>query len=277
MKTESFKPENKELQKYIESFYILTHSRNEEKVSYLTFPTLYSVVAIVLNAENIITSKNITTKFCASKPLETSLICRFNKPICFQYDGDIKEVCIYFKPLGLNAFLEKPLENYSSSFFDKFIPFSDYEMSMKKILETEDNTFLATKIEEYWLKKLIGFNHPFLFGAINQIQESPHISTFELANEYKISQKTLIKHFKKHLCKTPTEYKKIFRFRKALNEKQISDKTYKLTELAYISNFFDQSHMISNFKSLTGLAPKLFFKNLSKSEGNNINWIFNAR
>lgn len=277
MEINQFKPKNKELQKHIESFYILNHSKNEKEVNYLTFPTLFSVVATVLNAKNIITSEKVTTKFCPTKSLETSLVCRFNKPICFQYQGEIKEVCIYFKPLGLNAFLEKPLENYSSSFFDKFIPFLDYEMTMKKILETEDDNLLSIKIEEYWLKKLIGFNHPFLFSAIKNIYENPNISTLELANEYEISQKTLIKHFKKHLCKTPSEYKKILRFRKALNAKYISSENNKLTELAYISNFFDQSHMILNFKSLTGFTPKLFFKNLSNLGIHNINWVFNRR
>ena len=275
MKIETFKPKNKKLQKYIESFYILTHSENEEKVSYLTFPSVFSVVATVINAENIITSEQITTRFCTSKPLETSLICRFNKPICFQYLGDIKEVCIYFKPLGLNAFLENPLEDYSSSNFDPFVPFSDYERSMKAILEIENKTLLAENLEMYWFDKIIGFEHPFLKDAIYKIQENLNIKTSDLANNYKVSQKTFIAHFKKHLCKTPTEYKRILRFRKALMEMQHSNKKIKLTELSYITDFFDQSHMVSNFKLLTGLSPKIFFKNLSTVEKSNIHWIFN--
>jgi len=275
MKIETFKPENKELHKYIESFYILTHSKTKEKVSYLTFPSVFSVVTAVLNAENIITSKSITTRSCISKPLETSLVCRFNKPICFQYQGDIKEICIYFKPLGLNAFLEKYLEDYSLSYFDPFLPFLDYEKSMKNILETEDKTMLAESLEKYWLSKMIGFQHPFLNDAISRIQENSKITTSELANEFNVSQKTLIMHFKKHLCKTPSEYKKILRFRKALTEMKNSNKETKLTELSYIIEFFDQSHMVSNFKSLTGHSPKTFFKNLTTIETSNIHWIFN--
>jgi AraC-like DNA-binding protein len=276
MKIDLFKPINEELQKYIESFYILTNSKNDEKVSYLTFPTLFSVVAVVANAENIISSEKVTIKFSASKSLDSSLVCRFNKPICVQYEGEIKEICIYFKPLGLNAFLGKSLESYSSSFVDEFIPFLDYEVSMKKILRTEDMTLLSLKIEQYWLKKLIGFQHPFLHEALNMMHKDPNITTLDLANELKISQKTLIKHFKRHLCKTPTEYKKIFRFRIALNENQLPNNG-KLTQLALASNFYDQSHMISNFKSLTGFTPKLFFKNLSTTVTGNINWIFNER
>ncbi len=274
MQIETFKPQNKELQKYIESFYFLEHSRKDDKISYLTFPSIFSIVAVVNNAKNIITADSITTKFSKSKSLETSLVCKINTPICFQYQGDIKEICIYFKPLGLNAFIKKHLASFSHSYFDPFVPFSDYENAMKKILDTEDKTRLVESLEKYWLSKIIGFHHPFLSNAISQIEENPKITTLELANKFNISQKTLISHFKKHLCKTPSEYKKILRFRKTLTEMQNSNKETKLTELSYIIDFFDQSHMVANFKSLTGLSPKTFFKNLTTIENSSIHWIF---
>lgn len=275
MQIETFKPQNKELQKYIESFYILEHSRNDDKISYLTFPSVFSIVAVVNNAENSIITNYVTTKFSATKPLETSLVCRFNKPICFQYEGNIKEICIYFKPLGLNAFLAKSLETYSSTYFDSFVPYSDYEKSMKTILNIENRPLLIKNLENYWANKIIGFEHPFLKNAIHLIQENHNIKTSILAEKCSVSQKTLIAHFKKHLCKTPSEYKKIIRFRNALLEKQQANKNTKLTELSYIIEFFYQSHMVSDFKSLTGLSPKTFFKNLKTIEHSNIHWIFN--
>lgn len=274
MKIKTFKPQDKELQKYIDSFYILEHSRNEKKISYLTFPSIISFVSVELNSESIITSKKIITKFSKSKSINTSLVCRFNKPICFQYEGDIKEICIYFKPLGLNAFLVKSLETYSTSYYDSFVPFLDYEKSMNTILKIENKTLLAQELETYWATKIIGFEHPFLYNAIHLIQKNYNIKTSDLAEECKVSQKTLISHFKKHLCKTPSEYKKILRFRNALSAKQQSNKNTKLTELSYMIEFFDQSHMVGDFKSLTGLSPKAFFKNLKTIEDSNIHWIF---
>jgi len=277
MNIKTFQPLSKELQKYIECFYILSNSRDEDKVSYLTFPTLFSVVAAVINAKNIVTNQKVTIAFSKKDAIDTSLICRFNKPIFVEYEGEIKEVCIYFKPLGLNAFLEKPLENYSHSFVDEFIPFPDYEKRMHSILKMDDHAELASQIEQYWLDKLIGFNHRFLHQALDFIHQEPDITTFDLAKNLGVSQKTLIGQFKKHLCKTPTEYKMILRFRKAINEKQKSFEGNRLTDLAYISNFFDQSHMVASFKSLTGFTPKSFFQNLSTSNSKNINWIFTKR
>lgn len=275
MQVETLKPKDKSLQQYIESFYILEHSQNEDEISYLTFPSLNSIVAIVNNAEHIVSEDHITTRFSKSKSIETSLVCRFNLPICFKYEGDVKEICIYFKPLGLNAFLEKPLASYSQGAFDPFVPFSDYENEMKEILNTDSKNVLAERLEKYWLSKLIGFSHPFLSEAISKINADPKTTTLELANEFNVSQKTIISQFKKHLCKTPSEYKKILRFRKALMQMQASNKKTQLTELSYIVDFFDQSHMIANFKSLTGLSPKSFFKNLVTINNSSIHWIFN--
>ena len=275
MKIQAFRPQNVTLQKYIESYYILEHSINEGSISYLTFPSIYSIIAVVNNAENIITEKTITTRHSASKPMDTILVCRFNKPICFQYQGNVKEICIYFKPLGLNAFLKQPLSEYAKSNFDPFVPFSNYEKEMKQIIEIEDKNLLATNLEKYWLDRIIGFDHPFLREAILKIDDDPKISTLELANAFKVSQKTLIKHFKIHLCKTPSEYKKVLRFRRTLSEMKGVKKQLKLTELSYIIDYFDQSHMVSNFKELTGLPPRAFFKNLTTMENSNVHWIFN--
>jgi len=273
MKIKIFQPQNKALQKYIKCFYILTHSESDENISYLTFPSTFSIVTTLLNAENIVIPNKIITKFTANNILETSLVCRFNKPICFQYEGKIREVCIYFKPLGLNAFLKKPLETYSKGNFNSFIPFIDYQSSMETILPM-NNKDLISNLEKYWLEKVIGFEHYFLNDAVDSLINNPNQTTIKLAKKYNISQKTLISHFKKHLCKTPSEFKKILRFRKALTVKTKDDTITKLTELSYISNFFDQSHMINDFKSLTGFTPKIFFKNLSVLGDNKINWIF---
>lgn len=273
MHIETFRPKNRELQNYIESYYILRHLKDEDNVSYLAFPSIYSIVSVVNNAENNISQEKITVKPSKLKSLDTSLVCRFNKPVCFEYQGNVKEITIAFKPLGLNAFLTNPLKDYSNSRFGPFSPFSDYEREMKTIIEIEDKALLANHLEKYWADKIKEFHHPFLKKAISIIEEQPKITTSDLANEFKISQKTLIKHFKNHICKTPTEYKKILRFRKALEEMRTTKTVSNLTELSYVADFFDQSHMITSFKSLTGLPPGEFFKNLTTLK-NSIHWLF---
>ena len=274
MKINTFYPKHEVLQQYVASYYILEHSERDPAISYLTFPSLNSIVAAVPNAEHVRFEHKILTRPSQTKPMASSLVCRFNKPICFEYQGNIKEICIYFKPLGLNAFLPKPLASCSHGPFDPFNPFSDYATEMKRILKIEDPNELAQQLEAYWLTYCTGFTHPFLGEAIALIDDDLKITTAELARHFKRSQKTLIAQFKKHLCKTPSEYKKILRFRKAITAMKGSGNKTSLTELSHLIEFFDQSHMIGNFKALTQRTPRRFFENLTTMGNTNVHWIF---
>ncbi|MEM9051754.1 MAG: helix-turn-helix domain-containing protein [Bacteroidota bacterium] len=274
MTIETFYPRNEELKEYIESFYVLEHSEDEPAITYLTFPSVYSIVAALINGENVVSEDKIVSIESRSKTFDTSLVCRFNKPLCFEYHGNLKEICLYFKPLGLNAFLSQDLSNYSKTSFDEFAPFDDYKTEITALLDKNQKSKLGDNLENYWLSKLTGFNHPFMKDAVAKIDGNIKTTTFQLAKEFNVSQKTLISEFKKHLCKTPSEYKKILRFRRTLDEMNRSAHKTSLTELTHLIEFFDQSHMIANFKSLTGLTPKAFFKDLSSLENSNIHWIF---
>ena len=77
-----------------------------------------------------------------------------------------------------------------------------------------------------------------------------------------------------HLCKSPSDFKKIHRFREALKSKKDKKNSPTLTALSYDMLFYDQSHLIKDFKSLTGLPPKNFFKNLTSHDDGKINWLF---
>lgn len=89
-----------------------------------------------------------------------------------------------------------------------------------------------------------------------------------------VSRTTLNKHFGKHICKTPSQFKKILRFRNAVN-KYASDKAKNnLTDIAYSVDYFDQSHMTREFKSVTGFSPKVFFEKTTALEKKQIHWLF---
>lgn len=277
MDIELFIPKSKKLQKYIEFFYILNHSGEEKQnTSYFAFPNINKIVTIILNAETIVKSDHeVIIQHSKNSVIESSLVANLDGPICFQYKGNIKEITICFKPLGLNAFIQNDLDVYGKDVFNKrFIPFPDYKKSMIKILSNKDNKVMATDLEMYWLSKVKSFDHPFLNEVIASLINNPEQSISSLSEKHKISNKTLIKHFKKHLCISPSNFRKIVRFRKTLNEKLDTKERLNLTRLSYGANYFDQAHMIHDFKSLTGLSPKRFFSNLTTLEENQINWMF---
>ncbi len=98
-------------------------------------------------------------------------------------------------------------------------------------------------------------------------------SLADLANAVGISRQLLHQQFRNHVLKGPSEFRKIVRFRQAL-ALWSGQQREKLTEISTFVNYFDQSHMIRDFKSVTGYTPKRFFSGLSTFGNGTINWFF---
>ena len=175
-------------------------------------------------------------------------------------------------------FLEHPMSFYAKDeTMDRdFIPFVDFSERMSDIMLIKDHEEKITAMEAYWISKVKGISHPFLFQVINDmlLPNDKEMTISEIAKKNKISQKTLIKHFEQHIGKTPSDFRKIVRFRNALKQKAMDNQGGTLTDITYISRYFDQSHMIRDFKVLTGFTPRNFFKKLSSSYDGKISWIF---
>lgn len=250
----------------------MTNSKSDLPIEYFTFPNNYSIVSIIEDTEILYSENKGTIKEKKGNALNSDLICHYKKPIKLSYEGNINEITFYFKPLGLNAFLEKSLCHYTNTFFANFIPYNDYKEIFSTILKENNLDKKIELIENYWLSKLIGFNHPFLNELIVDLKNDCSIA--ELATKYKTSRQNINKHFESNLCKSPSDFKKIQRFREALKSQMNSKNKNNLTSLSYDMLFYDQSHLIKDFKSLTGLTPKNFFKNISSQENGEVNWLF---
>ncbi|MEC4005568.1 AraC family transcriptional regulator [Flavobacterium sp. SUN052] len=270
-----YKPKSEILQQYIEGYYFLTNKKSDAIVEYFTFPNNFSIISIIENAEIIYSENKGIIIENQGIPFTSDLICHYKKPIKLSYEGSINELTFYFKPLGLNAFLDKSLCNYTNDFFSSFIPFDDYKEIFSTILKETDLEKRIELIENYWLSKLKVFQHSFLNQVIDELKDNQNdYSISDLANKYGISRQNLTKHFEANLCKSPSDFKKIQRFRNALKNNIAKNSKGNLTSLSYDLLFYDQSHLIKDFKSLTGMTPKTFFKNISSEENGEINWLF---
>jgi AraC-like DNA-binding protein len=276
MRIKLYRPQNPILRKYIECFYTLRRSSEDAPTIYLTFPSVFTIITISENTTTNVEENSLVIAHCADRIIETNLVCDFNQPVFVKYEGRINECVVYFKPLGINAFLDKNLSHYNKESFPDFEPFEDYKTVMTNILSIEKDEDKLQKLEDYWLSNLKGFEHPFLSEIIDELmnENSSSKSFSELALKYKISRMTLNKLFNLHICKTPTQFRKIVRFRNAMKRYLVKSSAEDLTNIAHGLNYFDQSHMIKDFKSLTGYSPKTFFSRISKIENGQINWLF---
>lgn len=275
MEIKSYKPQNPILRSCIECFYTLTRTPEDESCTYLTFPSVFSMVCLNANAHIKLNENGLRITHCPEKTLEASLICDFDNAVWVRYEGAADEIVIYFKPLGLNAFLEKDLRHYSRDYFSEFNPFADFKARIAEIFSLAGDENRIRALEDYWLSRFIGFNHPFLGEIIEEITGEDGLSSVsEIARKYDISRTTINKHFDLHLCTTPSQFKKVFRFRNAMRRHQLKISAESLADISCDADYFDQSHMIKDFKSLTNYAPKTFFSKISALEDGQINWLF---
>jgi AraC-like DNA-binding protein len=274
MEIRVFKPQNEKLKQYIECFYTLKNSRNSN-ISYITFPSVYTIVAILTNARFEINNNQITTQESTSRRFASSIVAHFQSPITFTYKGLINEITIYFKPGGINAFLDKPLSSFNKTDFNYFNPFADYKTNMVSVLNQKTDKGKILALEKYLLSKCKNEVNNTLRQIIDTMLNTTVESNYcihELSKKFKTSRKTIHKLFIDYVGKSPIEFKKTVRFRQAL-ERGTSPEILKFfTGIAHNANYYDQSHMLKDFKSLTNQSPKAFFKSLSTIHDKTIFW-----
>jgi AraC-like DNA-binding protein len=261
-------PKNDRLKQYIEGYYFLSDHGTEADQEYMTFPNNYCIVSVNLNAKVQLGRNVIYIEPCPTQHIYASFVYRYVNPITVHYVKPCKEITIYFKPLGINYFVDNLETMFSQKKMTEFIPqFSDFKAEMNKIFHIDKRTLQIDALENYWLSKLIVKDLAFMKSVLLDIESNMKIE--DIAKKHHISRKHLNNIVQKNLGKSPVEYRKIFRFRNAIsNKKDLKN----LTELSYENSFFDQSHLIKDFKSLTEINPNLFFKNVNTANKNV--WLF---
>ena len=276
MKVTLYKPKNALLQKYIECFYTLKRDSAEKSVTYMGFPSLYSMICLNKQADVRVTKDyKVYISHNPDKLIQTRLLRKFDYGGQVKYEGEADEIVIYFKPLGLNAFLEYHSKYYQSNCFIEFNPFEDFKLKMSEIFLSVNEENRIQLLEHYWLSKFKGFEHPFLHQVIEKIMDEGDATAIsKIAFEKGVSRTTLIKHFMLQTGITPAKFRKIVRFRNAMERHRLKISAENLSDISYDAAYFDQSHMIKDFKTLTKLSPKSFFSKISKLEDGQINWLF---
>jgi AraC-like DNA-binding protein len=275
MLVKSYQPKDPLLKKYIECIYTLRREEREETIRYVAFPSIFAMACLNANCAVEVEGTNLIYTASSLYPLQTKLICDYSDASWIRYEGATDEIVIYFKPLGIGAFLEKPLNQYTNSVIAEFNPYEDFRDSIAGIFALEGDDARMPALEEYLVSKCRGFEHPFLMDFVDEmLADAGTFSIADAVDRYNITRPTLNKHFGLHIGTTPSQFRKIIRFRDAMKRHRLSIDGQNLTDISHGVDYFDQSHMVKDFKSLTKYSPKAFFSQLTTLEDGNINWVF---
>jgi AraC-like DNA-binding protein len=266
MKLDYYNPRNNLLKKYIEGYYFISEDKKSEQIKYYTFPNNFCILSINQKAKVALKENSYLVTSAKTDEISTDIVIRYTEPIEVVYKNAVDEITIYFKPLGVNHFIDSPTIFKQPSMVN-VIPFADFEEQMRVIFNQSDREIQIELLENYWLSKFEVKNLLLMEQILADVESDLNME--DIALKYGVSRKHINTLFLKHMGKPPSEYRKIYRFRNALLEHK---KSKNLTVLSHSSLFYDQSHFIRDFKTLTKISPGKFFKTVDTDKENI--WLF---
>lgn len=174
-----------------------------------------------------------------------------------QYTGQIDMLSVVFQPAGARVFFNLPLQKL----YNIRVTASDMEdkelLKLEKTLtHTEDNRLCIALIEQFLTRRLTHLEEHNIKRIDTTIRliNSGQTDIRQLSDAACLSTKQFNRVFSEHIGCNPKEFARIIRFQRALHTIETKPQT-PLTTLAYQCGYFDQSHMIKDFKALSGLTP----------------------
>ncbi len=181
-----------------------------------------------------------------------------------KFEGNLSLLSVIFHPHSLPLFFNLP----SNEFFNHAIPLR--YLLKDEVNELESKLQEANKmqqridlLEAFLLKRLIKTERRYHFERIQNSLElinknSGLVNIDYLASQACLSRKQYERIFTEFIGSSPKQFLRVVRFQNALNQKFISS-DMSLTSLSYVCGYYDQSHMIGDFRKLSGMSPKEYF------------------
>lgn len=265
----TIEPSSPILRKYVECFYFY-EGKSNSSFSYLAFPHFNTGLSFFKGASVHRQDWTLQVSENRTDSVHIEILGKYTTPVLLEYKGQLREISIIFKPLGLNRFLKDNYLSLAPHFSQELI--NDVWRKFGETLFSGDDDI--SKIESFLLSQF--GDHPdfsIVEMALELLEDSDEkmaIST--IASKVGLNAKTFQRCFQKHMGCSPIEYRRIFRFRSSLTNKLNSAEWKNLTDITYEGGYYDQSYLIKEFRKITNHNPKDFFKSTSKVDGDKIIW-----
>jgi len=179
--------------------------------------------------------------------------------LSFEFSDNTILFVIKLNPGMASSLINTPI----SDFFENFIPLdgffnSEQILFLERQCEKESNyKYIVRTIEKFLIQEIQSLKtNRLIREALHKIIEAEgDISIKSLINELPISRDSFEKKFKAQVGTSPKRFSNIVRFRALFENPQES---FNLTAIALNAGYYDQSHFIKEFKSITGKRPSDF-------------------
>nr|WP_280747799.1 helix-turn-helix domain-containing protein [Parabacteroides sp. PF5-9] len=207
--------------------------------------------------------------FKIDKTQGTSLAALFGISTTFievDYPGSTQMFGIRFKPMGITAFTRIPV-----------VELTDRSVELSLVDTLFDESFYEALPEKQSVAEMVAYTNTCLSNRISHLYHTDRqilravdlishakgqLVLADVASDVCLSQRHFERKFKSSIGVSPKMFAKIIRFKYVLHYMQkYPDKD--LLTIAVDSGYYDRTHLIHDFKSLSGDTPNDFRENKS--------------
>lgn len=174
-----------------------------------------------------------------------------------EYAGKIDMICVVFQPIGAKSFFNLPMSEINGVAVDIHDLDDPSLTDLQKTLEdAHTNEHCVLLIEQFLLnriKTLADYNLKRINTAIRQIN-TQQTELNKLAESSCLSPRQFNRVFTEYVGTGPKEFQRIIRFQRALYILQ-SQPEINMAQLAASCGYYDQPHLIKEFKMFSGYTP----------------------
>ncbi|MBO9732645.1 MAG: AraC family transcriptional regulator [Chitinophaga sp.] len=237
------------LRKYIRFFWLLENNSADIIEKFKVIPD---------GAPGLVFQENPAVVYKDNQTLPTSfLFGQATQYLEMSARGHFRNIGVSFQPTAL-----QPVFGVAASeLTQRHIDLNDllYTSISEQLMNESSTTGRIAALEQFFLRLTANSKSEDdqVRYAIRQFQQGGELKQVQTALQ--ISERSLERMFKKHVGLSPKLYARICRFQatlKALRTTPVAS----LTELAYLENYFDQSHFIRDFKFFAGTTPGAFLQ-----------------
>lgn len=264
-------PQSPVLQQYIEFFYVFETDKPDQ-FSYFAFPHYNTGLSFFRDAQVNRKDFQVHVEKTEDTGIHIEILGKYTRPVLVHYNGPIQEVSVIFKPFGINRFIRENYHTIAPGFSQAFQN-EKWALFGKELFEgLAEGAF--DQLEAFLLRELVETEELAAIQRSLPVMEDidSGFSILEVAEKTGYNLKSFQRHFTRHMGCSPVDYRRIVRFRNSVSSKLNASELKTLTDITYENNYFDQSYFIKEFKRLTHLNPKKFFKEVSLLDGDKIVW-----
>ncbi len=174
---------------------------------------------------------------------------------------------ILFRPTGFFRLFHQSLDEITDGWYDACDVLGPDLMKLSDALQEQMSWSAMTSLVEQFLLSRVRGSRP--ASAVTQVAAEvasrPDGPDFRsLAGSCGISERQLERQFLQQVGMSPKRFERVVRFRSALQSKA-SSTSVTWTRVTQDAGYYDQNHLIKDFRDLTGATPSAYLRSISPS------------